>query len=77
MVETFSVSLTTLKRWREKGEGGQASAGHLHGTEGCASGDEDSRGFVGALEEYTTPLHATPTVGKRRVRVSRSAMSGP
>lgn len=80
MVETFSVSLTTLKRWlRKRREGEDLSPGTSTGRKRRILADvEEERAPWEQLEENddaTLERHCEMWEEKRGVRVSRSAMS--
>jgi transposase len=80
VVETFSISLTTLKRWlRKRREGQDLSAGTSTGRKRRILADqEEERALWKQLEENddaTLEHHCEMWEAKRGVRVSRSAMS--
>ena len=80
VLETFSVSLTTLKRWlRKRREGEDLSPGTSTGRKRHILADaEEERTLWEQLEENedaTLERHCEMWEQKRGVRVSRSAMS--
>jgi transposase len=80
VVETFSVSLTTLKRWlRKRREGEDLSPGTSTGRKRHILADaEEERTLWEQLEENddaTLERHCEMWEEKRGVRVSRSTMS--
>jgi transposase len=80
VVETFSVSLTTLKRWlRKRREGEDLSPGTSTGRKRrILANAEERRALWEQLEENddaTLAEHCQMWEEKRGVRVSRSAMS--
>jgi transposase len=80
VVETFSVSLTTLKRWlRKRREGQDLCPGTSTGRRRRILADEEEqRALWEQLEEYddaTLQRHCELWEERRGVRVSRSAMS--
>jgi transposase len=80
VVETFSISLTTLKRWlRMRREGKNLSPGTSTGrTRRILATTEEKRALWGQLEENddaTLEQHCQMWEHKRGVRVSVSAMS--
>ena len=81
VVETFSVSLSTLKRWlRKRREGEDLSAGTSTGRKRLILADdvEEEQALWEQLEandDATLERHCQMWEAKRGVRVSRSAMS--
>jgi transposase len=80
VVETFSVSLTTLKRWlRKRRDGQDLSPGTSTGRKRRILADEEEkRALWEQLEEHddaTLERHCEMWEERRGVRVSRSAMS--
>ena len=80
VVETFSVSLTTLKRWlRKRREGEELSPGTSTGRKRrILATQEEERALWEQLEENddaTLERHCEMWEEQRGVRVSRSAMS--
>ena len=80
VVEIFSISLTTLKRWlRKRREGQDLSAGTSTGRKRRILADQEEQSLLWEqLEENddaTLERHCEMWEAKRGIRVSRSAMS--
>jgi transposase len=80
VVETFCVSLTTLKRWlRKRREGEDLSPGTSTGRKRRILADAEEENLLWEQlqenDDATLERHCEMWEGKRGVRVSRSAMS--
>src|SRR5215210_5416719 len=79
VVNTFRISLTTLKRWLKKREGEDLSPGTSTGRKRRILADAEERRALWeqleANDDATLERHCQLWEAKRGVRVSRSAMS--